>query len=61
MVNAREARRKIGGSLRDVEAMDMALDELADAGLVRRIEDSVKKRGRPSKNHEVNPVLFRSG
>ncbi len=61
VVNAREARRKIGGSLRDGDAIGAAFEELADAGLVRRIEESTQSRGRPSKNYEVNPVLLRPG
>ncbi|MDI4655550.1 DUF3987 domain-containing protein [Xanthobacter autotrophicus] len=55
--NVRGLRRQVGGALRTAEAMDAALAELGDAGLVRPIPDTKAGRGRKIKGFEVNPAM----
>jgi hypothetical protein len=56
--NARDARRRIGGVVRDAKTMDIACDFLTEAGVIaplpnRRGSDP----GRPAKDFLVNPLV----
>lgn len=56
--NAREARRRIGGPVRDAKAMDMACDMLVEAGAL--MPDPARagtSPGRPTKDFIVNPLV----
>lgn len=48
--NARDARREVGGPLRDAAAMDAACDALVEAGLIRgRFSRAGSVKGRAAK------------
>ncbi len=54
--NARDARRRIGGPVRDARLMDSATDALVDAGVIAPAPNrSAATPGRPSKDFIVNP------
>lgn len=58
--NARDVRRQIGGLLRDAANMDAACNQLIEGGLIRpRFERAGEGKGRPARNYEVNPIIFR--
>jgi hypothetical protein len=57
--NAREARRKIGGLLREPKAMEKACEVLAEAGWIRSLQKpSGPGMGRPSTDFLVNPAIL---
>jgi uncharacterized DUF497 family protein len=58
--NARDARRSIGGELRDASHMDQACKTLCEAGLIRPVSAEPAAR-RQAKNYEVNPVVLEQG
>ncbi len=57
--NARAARAKLGGALREAAAMAAACEHLTEAGLIReRFTRAGDTAGRKALNYEVNPVVF---
>lgn len=59
--NARDVRRRIGGTLREASAMDAACAFLEEAGLVRPKLPNSSGPGRKAKLYEVNPILYKGG
>jgi Protein of unknown function (DUF3987) len=58
--NAREARRKISGPLRNAKDMQAACEVLEEAGLIRSIASRAgEKPGQQTKDYEVNPAVMR--
>ena len=58
--NAREARREIGGRLREAPAMEAACRQLVEAGLIRpRFTRAGERGGRKAANYEVHPAVQR--
>ncbi|MHB2168022.1 DUF3987 domain-containing protein [Alsobacter sp. R-9] len=60
--NAREARRRIGGAVRDARAMDQACEVLTEAGAI--MPDPTRTggtHGRQSKDYRVNPAVHEEG
>lgn len=58
--NARDVRRNIGGLLRDAANMEAACTQLVEGGLILpRLERAGEGKGRPARNYEVNPTIFR--
>lgn len=56
--NARDARRQIGGALREATDMEAACKQLVEAGLIRlRSTRSGESKGRKALNYEVHPVV----